>query len=223
MEVGGELVENEGKGAADDEEIGAVREENVSNTRGEAGGNVLYNFFVQGGSGDMVDMMDGFDDASGGKMFPLERLTLPGILNMAGLKSGGSGGEETVFGNAATDASAEGEIDGFTFERGGFGECGEIGVIFGENGTGEVGREEMGGAEIVPLKIGGGDGGIGLDDTRDGDDDFLRIGREILEGREEGGGEGGGVLGGGQFVGFLNFARSTEGGNESFGAADVNR
>lgn len=118
-------------------------------------------------------------------MFPLRFLTVENIKFVTGLERGRFRGELAIFGNAATDTSAESEVNratGFTL---GFVHGGEVSVVCKKNRAFEETIEESGKIEIAPVrKIGGENWAIILNDTRESDGDNFDIvifGEERLE------------------------------------------
>ncbi len=82
----------------------------------------------------IFDFGDGFaikgaDSTGRSNIFPFESLFLKTVFFMAGLEAGRVFGETAIFGDAATNAGTESEVDGFARQLLTFKNCSKIGVI----------------------------------------------------------------------------------------------
>lgn len=124
------------------------------------------------------------DSRNGGKIFPLERLTIKNIDVVTGLKSVGIRGEMPIFGDAPTNAGAEGKINRATFVSACFINGSETSVISEKNWTFKKIVYKSSEIKILPGgKIGKGNRAIVLHDAGYGDDNGANV---IIFGDEKG-------------------------------------
>ncbi len=114
----------------------------LSNTEGNAGGNIKESTLIFGELLNVVHFISGVNGGGGSKLLPGSLLTIVSVKIAARLKGDRLWLEYTIHDNAAADASTEGEIDILTFKVMAFIEGAKVSIVFKVERTGELVRNK---------------------------------------------------------------------------------
>ena len=125
------LFKGKAKGAAEDDLIGANAGDDGTKTDGDAVGDFVPIGFAGDFVGEFAVVVG--DSFGGGKIFPFEDRSVEFVLVVTGFVGANAIVEVTVTNDAAANTGGKSQVDreaGYVF---GFGEGGEIGIIFEED------------------------------------------------------------------------------------------
>lgn len=197
----------------------------LDSLRNEAEEHALDNVVPRGAVGDFFDELavTGANGASGGEIFPFVLFAVIEVFFVARLKIAVLVRELSAERYTTANTGTEGVVDVLVIDAAGFGEGGEISVVFDESRELKILLELVGDIERLPGEIAEPGGAVIFHDARHGDAEGDNLGHDEVDTdlfKEK-------------FVEFLlidrgleldgmkDFASRVHEGNDSFGAANV--